>query len=191
MQPIDESHDSCGCPVRRRQWLALTVGCACAWSTAAQTSTALTPAEQEARAPALPVPGTLLSLPRLTMLDGRRFDPGQHPPAVTVVYWWASTCPFCAEQSPEMQRLWLEQGPRGLQMLALSVDKQAQDARAYLLRKGYTFPAAWVSPQVHAALPKPKGLPVTLVLGRDGRVLQAEKGQLFAEDVAQLARWLV
>ncbi|MBS0301580.1 MAG: TlpA family protein disulfide reductase, partial [Proteobacteria bacterium] len=37
---------------------------------------------------------------------------------------------------------------------------------------------------------KPEGLPVTVVRGKDGRVAQAEKGQLFPEDVALLARWL-
>ena len=37
---------------------------------------------------------------------------------------------------------------------------------------------------------KPEGLPVTVVRGKDGRVAQAEKGQLFAEDVAELARWV-
>ena len=36
-----------------------------------------------------------------------------------------------------------------------------------------------------------QGIPgVTVVRGKDGRVVQAEKGQLFAEDVAELARWL-
>lgn len=75
-------------------------------------------------------------------------------------------------------------------MLALSVDNRPQEAIAYLNRKGYTFPAAWVTPEFQRALPKPKGLPVTVVRGRDGRVLQAEKGQLFPEDVEQIARWL-
>jgi hypothetical protein len=68
------------------------------------------------------------------------------------------------------------------------VDRTPQAAQAYLARKGYTFPSAWVSAEVFRQLPKPKGLPITLVLGRDSRVLQAEKGQLFPEDVAQLVR---
>jgi hypothetical protein len=38
--------------------------------------------------------------------------------------------------------------------------------------------------------PKPPGLPVTVVRGRDGRVLMAEAGQLFPEDVADIARFL-
>ena len=52
------------------------------------------------------------------------------------------------------------------------------------------LPAAWVTREVHQSLPKPKGLPITLVLDQIGKLLQAEKGQMFAEDVAQRANWL-
>lgn len=147
-------------------------------------------ASAEAVAPALPPVGSLLRLPTVTLFDGPAFGSAQADGHVTVVYWWASTCPFCAQQSPEMQKLWMAQRSRGLRMLALSVDNRPQEAIAYLNRKGYTFPAAWVTPEFQRALPKPKGLPVTVVRGRDGRVLQAEKGQLFPEDVEQIARWL-
>ena len=64
------------------------------------------------------------------------------------------------------------------------------DAEAYLRKKGYSFPAAWLSPELLKVYRKPEGLPVTVVRGKDGRVAQAEKGQLFPEDVANLARWL-
>ena len=76
-----------------------------------------------------------------------------------------------------------------LQLLTLSIDRKPEDALAYLKKKGYTFPVGFVTPAIHRVLPKPKGLPITLVRGRDGRLLQAEKGQLFPEDVELLARW--
>ena len=85
---------------------------------------------------------------------------------------------------------WESQQGKGLQMLALSIDKTPEPAVAYLRKKGYTFPAAWLSPELVRVYPKPEGLPVTVVRGKDGRVVQAEKGQLFPEDVAQLARWI-
>jgi peroxiredoxin len=138
----------------------------------------------------LPATGTLVNLPEVVLLNGDLVKPSQVKGQVLVIYWWASTCPFCALQSPEMHKLWQAQQARGLHMLALSVDKKPADAVAYLQKNGYTFPAAWVTPDIHKALPKPRGLPVTVVLGRDGRVLQAEKGQMFPEDVAQLANWL-
>ena len=151
---------------------------------------AQSPPAGEATAPALPAVGSVLRLPEVALLDGGTFRPAQAEGRITLVYWWASTCPFCALQSPEMQKFWLAHKSRGLQMLALSVDRKPQEAVAYLQKKGYSFPSAWASPDVQHLLPKPKGLPVTLVRGRDGRVLQAEKGQLFPEDVEQLARWL-
>ena len=75
-------------------------------------------------------------------------------------------------------------------MLALAIDRTPEPAIAYLQKKGYTFPAGLVTPQVAKALPKPKGLPVTVVLGRDGKVAMAEAGQLFPEDVEEIARFL-
>ena len=124
------------------------------------------------------------------LIGGGQFDPKQAEGRPVVLYWWASWCPFCAQQSPEMQKLWAATRERGLQMLALSIDKNPEDARAYLQKKGYTFPAVWLSPALARSYAKPEGLPVTVVRGKDGRVVQAEKGQLFAEDVAELARWL-
>jgi len=147
-------------------------------------------AQMERQAGDLPPVGTPLKLPDVPLLGGGQFQAAQAQSQLTVVYWWASTCPFCAQQSPEMQKLWHNWQGKGLQMLALSVDRKPEDARAYLEKKGYTFPSGWVDAAVHRALPKPRGLPVTLVIGRDGRVLQAERGQMFAEDVAQLSQWL-
>jgi hypothetical protein len=134
--------------------------------------------------------GQAMALPAVERLDGSRFEPAQADGRVLVLYWWASTCPFCAQQSPEMETLWRGAAARGLLMLGLSIDKTPQAARDYLQRKGYTFPSAWVTPEVQRVLPKPMGLPITVVRGRDGRVLQAERGQLFPEDVVQLAQWL-
>ena len=149
---------------------------------------AQTPSEAalEARAPALPAIGSVLQVPDIALLDGSLFRaPSQQP---LLVYWWSSTCPFCALQSPSMQALWESQRQRGLRMVALSIDKSAEDARAYLLKRGYTFPAAWASPPWRSQFPKPKGLPITLLLDGQRKVVLAEKGQMFAEDVEAIAQ---
>ena len=173
----------------RRQWLVGGLGWL-AGPALAQLLPAPTTASAERSALPLPEVGTRLNLPNVKLFDGSAFKPEQAQGQVMVIYWWASTCPFCALQSPEMQKLWLAHKDRGLQLLALSVDRKPEDASVYLQKKGYTFPAAWVTPEVQHVLPKPRGLPVTLVRGRAGLVLQAERGQMFAEDVAQLASWL-
>lgn len=144
-------------------------------------------AAEEANAPPLPALGSELKLPRIALLDGSVFEPAQAEGRPLLVYWWSSTCPFCALQSPSMDQLWQSQKARGLQMVALSIDRQPEDAVAYLKKKGYSFPAAWASPDWRKAFPKPRGLPITLLRGRDGRLVLAEKGQMFAEDVEAIA----
>lgn len=144
-------------------------------------------AAEEAKAPPLPALGSELVVPALTLLDGGAFDPVATRGQPLLVYWWSSTCPFCALQSPGMDKLWRSQRGRGLQMLALSIDRKPEDAAAYLRAKGYSFPAGWASPEWRKAFPKPRGLPITLLRGRDGKLLLAEKGQMFPEDVEAIA----
>ncbi len=107
-----------------------------------------------------------------------------------LLYWWASWCPFCAQQSPLIDQFWRTHRERGLRLVGLTIDRKPEDASAYLAKRGYVFPAAMVTPAIARVLPKPKGLPVTVVRGRDGRVLAAESGQLFPEDIEQFARFL-
>lgn len=144
-------------------------------------------AAEEAKAPPMPAVGSVLNVPQVTLLDGTLFDPARAQAQPLLVYWWASTCPFCALQSPSMEKLWQSQKNRGLQMLALSVDKKPEDAAQYLKAKGYSFPSAWTSPTWRQSFPKPRGLPITLLRGRNGKLLLAEKGQMFAEDVGDMA----
>lgn len=181
MIPVDSAR---GGRISRRHALA-----GLAWAGLPTVQAQSVPAGED-KAPPLPALGSRLALPDLALLDGSRFRAADVEGQVLVLYWWASWCPFCAQQSPSMEKLWQTQRGRGLRLLALSIDRKADDASQYLQKKGYTFPAGLVTASVAQALPKPRGLPVTVVRGRDGRVLAAEAGQLFPEDVESFARFL-
>jgi thiol-disulfide isomerase/thioredoxin len=174
----------------RRQLLtqALTACAACAtpWALSQPASEA----GAEATAPPLPNLGEKLQVPAIDLIGGGRFDPALRLPKPLLIYWWASTCPFCALQSPHMQTLWREQAGR-MDFLGLSIDRTPQAAQQYLQSRGYTFPSGWASREWRAQFPKPKGLPITLVLNRLGVVVAAERGQMFPEDVADLQKLFV
>jgi hypothetical protein len=172
----------------RRQWLLATGASGLLGVLSAAHAQPVSAAAEEAQAPPMPEVGARLELPRIKRLDGSVYEPAASVSQPLLVYWWSSTCPFCALQSPSMEKLWLSQRGRGLQMVALSVDKKPHDAQAYLAKKGYSFPAAWTSTEWRKGFPKPKGLPITLLRGRDGRLLLAERGQMFAEDVEAMAQ---
>lgn len=138
----------------------------------------------------VPAVGAALRLPDVPLLEGGEFKAASAQGQVVVVYWWASWCPFCAQVTPSIQKLWRAHRERGLMVLGLSIDQDPAAARAYRAKRGYDFPSGWVTPAIESVLPRPQGLPVTLVRGRDGRVAAVEIGQVFPEDIEQLARFL-
>lgn len=138
----------------------------------------------------VPALGAPLRLPDVPLLEGGEFKAASAQAKVVVVYWWASWCPFCAQVTPHIQQLWQARRGQGLLVLGLSIDQDLHAAKTYRARRHYDFPSGWVTPAVEAVLPKPQGLPVTVVRGRDGRVAAAETGQLFPEDVEAFSRFL-
>ena len=147
-------------------------------------------AQSDGKEAALPKVGQALALPEASLLSGGTFKPAQAEGKVTVIYWWASWCPFCMVQSPHIEALWKAHQSRGLQILALSIDKTEQAARDYLKKKAYTFPAAMLTPAMARILPKPTGLPVIIVRGKDGKVRHAEAGEMFPEDIEKIGQWV-
>jgi thiol-disulfide isomerase/thioredoxin len=144
---------------------------------------------------ALPKPGSVLALPDVKLLDGSVWQPQKQSASTLVVYWWASWCPFCAVQSPHIEALWRAQKGNGLSVLALSIDKQEAAASGYMKSKGYSFPAGMVTPDVAKMLPNPKGLPVVVLKidkakGREGKVVFAEGGEMFPEDIEGLKKYI-
>lgn len=139
----------------------------------------------------MPQVGTPFPLPgAVELIDGSTLHTRDWAGKVVVLEYWATWCPFCARQMPLVQKLYAKERARGLEVLAVSIDRAAAEVPPYVKQKGYTFPVAWMSPELGRVLPKPAGLPVTIVIGRDGKVAMADAGELFAEDVAGIARFL-
>lgn len=144
---------------------------------------------REAQYP-LPKLGAVLQAPPVTLLDGRVWMPSEVQGKLLVVYWWVSWCPFCAVQSPYVEALWRVHQAGGLAVLGLSLDKDPAPAIRYMGSKGYSFLAGLLTPAISRVLPKPSGLPVLVVRGRDGRVVFAERGEMLPEDVEGLKKYL-
>lgn len=89
---------------------------------------------------------------------------------VLVVNFWASWCTACQREAPALRQL--AQHYRGTEVRFLGVDHgdRQSPARAYLRRNGVDYPS--VVDESGAVLSKygANGLPITYVIGRDGRI---------------------
>lgn len=142
-------------------------------------------------AASLPSVGSAFGLPAsIALVNGEELRARDLQGKLLVLEYWATWCPFCARQMPHLQELYRKCRGQGLVVLGLSVDRESTGVPAYIKKHGMSFPVAWVSAELSRQLPKPAGLPVTIVIGRDGRVKMAEAGEMFPEDIAGVAKFL-
>ncbi|MBL0422874.1 TlpA family protein disulfide reductase [Ramlibacter sp. AW1] len=106
-----------------------------------------------------------------------------------LVNFWATWCPPCVEEMPLLDRFRSEHAGSGWEVVGLAVD-QAPAVRKFLSRTPVSFPiglAGLEGTELGRTFGNQHGgLPFTVLVGPDGRVLQRRIGQLSAEE---LSRW--
>lgn len=86
---------------------------------------------------------------------------------------WATWCAPCRAEMPSIERLYKTYGPKGLKVIAVSIDDPGSDAgiRAFAHDMGLSFEilhdSTGATGQVHRAY-ETTGVPETVIIGRDG-----------------------
>ena len=97
---------------------------------------------------------------------------------VVVLNLWASWCPPCRAEMPDLQRLQRAFATRGVIVVGINQGESAAHARAFAHSLGVVFPI-WIDDRqqygrVFAAL----GLPTTIIISRNGMVVRGFDGAL-------------
>ena len=85
---------------------------------------------------------------------------------------WATWCEPCRVEMPSMQRLETRLGPKGLRIVAVSVDDPGMEAKINVFVREYalTFEILHDAPGRIRDQYQTTGVPETFVIGRDGRI---------------------
>ena len=135
-----------------------------------------------------PAPAALWAQ-RFTRPDGGELALADFRGRPLVVNFWATWCPPCVKEMPELDRFQREYGPRGWQVVGLAIDGPTP-VREFLQRVPVGFPiglAGFGGTELGRELGNSGGaLPFTVVLGRDGAIANRKLGET---SHAELARW--
>jgi peroxiredoxin len=91
---------------------------------------------------------------------------------VVLLNFWATWCEPCEREMPAMQRLHEKLGPEGLRLVAVSVDDDGEAVDRFRQRFGLTFPILWDPDQHASGAYQTYRYPETLLIGRDGIVVE-------------------
>lgn len=154
--------------LRRRTLRQAGGALALALAVAAPSARAL---DNGAPAPAFDLPG----------LNGEHVTLAQFRGKVVWLDFWASWCGPCKQSFGWMNDMQAKYGPAGLQVLAVNVDARSADAQKFLAEHPAQFTVALDNGGATPRSYQVKGMPTSLLIGPDGRVLAVHQGFRDAE----------
>jgi thiol-disulfide isomerase/thioredoxin len=126
-------------------------------------------------------------LPSLT--GGLRFGVPSAPSGYTVLNFWASTCSACATELPALQKVYTQLGDH-VRFLGIDVSDSPAVGRAAVKAKGVSYPIASDAEGAVAGRFQITGLPFTVILDPQRRVVIRHPGALTAEQLQYLLQSL-
>ena len=136
---------------------------------AAPVSAAASEAASPGPPPAAPVSAPGAGLPR--------FDsPGSYSGKVLVVDFWATYCVPCIKEIPGFNRLQKDLQSRGVVVLGVAMDEEGEERVLPFLKKHPMEYQVALGAQELNAKYKLEALPVTVIFGRDGKLLKRFEG---------------
>lgn len=118
-------------------------------------------------------------------LSGTVQSLGDHNGNVVVLHFWATWCPYCRGEIGELTQLHMEWASKGVRVITVSTDQDAGKLKQFLAKSPVPYPVIH-DPSI-ADQYAISGIPVTYVIGRDGRIVQRLDGASDIIDAVQRA----
>ena len=116
-------------------------------------------------------------------INGRIVRLGDYRGKVVVINFWATWCPPCRAEMPELVRLQREHAKRGLQIIGITYPPEEKDRVHRFARSlKVNYPIILGTRQIKARFSSDETLPLTIVIDRDGKVTDIISGILLREE---------
>ena len=103
-------------------------------------------------------------------LAGQPLDLASYRGKVVLLDFWATWCTPCRAEIPQFVDYQKQYGPQGLQVIGISMDDDPKPVREFYQQFKMNYPVAIGTVKVAESYGGILGLPVTFLIGRDGRI---------------------
>jgi len=131
-----------------------------------------------------------IAWPVVHLLDGSTLSPASWQGQAAVIVFWATDCPYCKRHNARVDKLHKATQGQALRVLGVALDGDADAVRRYMAGNSYQFPVALDDGTLRQRFTARRVIPMTCVLDRQSRLLQAIPGEMAEDDVLGLARVL-
>ncbi len=122
--------------------------------------------------------GTPAQSYEVAALGGGRGSLSEHRGDVVLLNLWATWCTPCRSETPALERLYRQERARGLVVLGVDQGESAKTVAAFARDMRLTYPILVDQAQRYGGSYAAIGLPTTIIVGRDGKIVRGIDGEL-------------
>ena len=112
----------------------------------------------------------------VTGLDGKTFRLSDFKGQPVWLNFWATWCPPCRAEMPDINAVYAEYAPKGLNIVALSLGEDAETVRQYVQKADMKFTIGLDSRREIAAIYRLAGIPTHIFIDKDGIIRDIQIG---------------
>lgn len=111
---------------------------------------------------------------QVTTLDGRKIASDDLKGKVVLVHFWATWCPPCREEMPVLQAFYQRHAKEGLEIVAISLDDDADRSKVKDFTRSDSFPVAMAGEAKVDGFGRVWVLPLSFLIDRKGVVRKSD-----------------
>lgn len=119
-------------------------------------------------------------------INGRYIRLSDYRGKIVLVNFWATWCPPCRTEIPDLIGLQRDYRSRGLQVIGVTYPPQKlAEVRRFVRRAKVNYPVGLGTKETKLLFTTSETLPMTIVIGRDGKIRNIIEGILLLEEFQQ------
>ena len=122
---------------------------------------------------------------RLSDLDGRELSLAEFAGRPVWVFFWATWCPPCQQETPDIRAAFEAHRDEGLVIVAIDIQEPAESVREYATRYGLSYTIALDSDAAIMRIYGVFGLPTHYFIDRDGIIRDRYFGPLSRDEIEE------
>jgi len=119
----------------------------------------------------------------LTAVDGREVSLSDVRGKTVLLNFWASWCAPCREEMPALESYYQANRADSFEIIAINVGETRKQAQDFAAELGLTFPIVLDGDASVAARYRVFGLPVSVLVDKNGMILYRQEGQFTPESL--------